>query len=384
MPVLEQVGTSWETTVLLNSTMPACGQATAAHYWLAITAPYQLISGTPTRLKPVVNTDPAKGAPYGSSCQVLVTFTNLDQVPETATLVVDQPGMSSTVALTVSRNVTLADYLGYPAIAGLIITFLSLFLSVLLVWRHDPKSSHPIRDWLERPILGSGAWTVNDSWATNISTGLVVIAAVLGATTATNSLFPGVALDRFSIVNIAAGFFVVAAPVLFGILYSQFTARHPGLTADATIKLPRLRAVTIRVPSGASITMAADTTIQDGFARWANVRSGGTYQIPPGARIHVLAGIQEVAQTFVQAAEEQVRNVVPRAGPAGVGPVPAALPGAYASRILALRRAIEQALAHQVTQRDVLNSDGPAGWRPGSGGWCRLRLANQDPAVRLP
>jgi hypothetical protein len=29
-------------------------------------------------------------------------------------------------------------------------------------------------------------------------------------------------------------------------------------------------------------------------------------------------------------------------------------------------------------------ASGPAGWRPGSGGWCRLRLADHDPGVRLP
>lgn len=340
-PVLHQVGTSWETTILLNSTMPACGQPEAAHYWLATTTPNQVIQGTPTRPKPAVSTDPAKGAPpYGSSCQVLVTFTDLDQVPETATLVVDQPGMSSAVTLMVSRNVTLTDYLVYPAVAGLVIAFLSLALSLRLIWKHDRESYQSFQDWLARPILGSGAWTVNDSWATNISTGLVVIAAVLGATTATNSLFPGVALDRFSIVNIAAGFFVVAAPVLFGILYSRFTAHHPGLTADATIKLPRLRAATISVPSGASITMAADTTIRDSMTRWATVRGDGTYQIPPGTKIQVLAGIREVAQRVVQETEGEVPDQAPR--------------------VQELRPAIEQALANQLTRPYVLSSDQPA------------------------
>jgi hypothetical protein len=220
-----------------------------------------------------------------------------------------------------SRNVNLTDYLGIPAIVGAIITVLSLLLSALLVWRHDRKrkekcEKYGIQDWrdcLDRPILGSGAWTANDSWATNISTGLVVIAAVLGATTATNSLFPGVALDRFSIVNIAAGFFVVAAPVVFGILYSQYTAKYPGLTADATVKLPRLRAATISVPSGASITVAADTAIEDGDARWAIVRAGGTYQIPPGAEIQLLIGVQDVARACVEAAKPEIADVLAQA-----------------------------------------------------------------------
>src|ERR1700733_14162056 len=42
-PVLHQVGTAWETTVLLNDINPGCGDVTAAKYWLAITTPYQVI-----------------------------------------------------------------------------------------------------------------------------------------------------------------------------------------------------------------------------------------------------------------------------------------------------------------------------------------------------
>ena len=216
----------------------------------------------------------------------------------------------------VSRNVSLTDYLGIPAITGSAITILSLLLSVLLVRRYDRKRNYGYpgtRDWLERPILGSGAWTANDSWATNISTGLIVVGTILSATMATNSLFPGIPLDRFAIVNITAGFFVVAAPVVFGILYSQFTASNPGLTADATVKLPDLRAATISLPSGASITMAADSTIRDGSARWATVRAGGTYQIPPGAQIQVVCGIQSVAQPCIQAAEPEVAKVLAQA-----------------------------------------------------------------------
>lgn len=73
---------------------------------------------------------------------------------------------------------------------------------------------------LGRPVLGSGAWALNDNWATNISAGLVVVGTVLATTSAANSLFPGVALDRFAIVNIVAAAIVAAAPVVFGILTS--------------------------------------------------------------------------------------------------------------------------------------------------------------------
>lgn len=279
--MLRQVGpTSWQTTVLLTDTGPTCLQAAKAHYWLATTTPYLVVPGTPVVSRPITD-----GGSSGSSCPVLVTFSKLSQTPQTATLVIDQPGMSETVALTVSRDVTLTDYLLIPILVGLGITLASLVFSVVLVRRNDRKGtngSDGLRDLLQRPILGSGAWTANDSWATNITTGLVVVGAVLSAVTASTSLFPGVALDEFSLVTIAAGFFVAAAPVLFGILYSSMTTRQPGLVADATVALPHLRAGIISIPSGASITMAGDTTMQDGSGGWATVRGGGSYQVLPG------------------------------------------------------------------------------------------------------
>ncbi len=355
-PVLRQVGSAeWETIVLLDDTGPACGQVRAARYWLATTAPNERISASVAGVAPVGNTEPAASALLnGSACQVTLVFAGLGQVPATAALAVDQPGTSSTVTLTVSRDVSLFEYLGIPFLTGLVIAYLSLLLSVLYVRRPGWKSSRGIRDWLEHPIVGSGAWTANDSWATNISTGLVVVAAVLGATTATNSLFPGVALDRFSLVNIAAGLFVVAAPVVFGILYSWFTASNPGLTADAVVRLPLLRAATIKVPSGASITMAADTLIQDGSARWAIVRGGGTYQISPGAEIQVLVGISAVAEGSVRVAEPVIANVlaqaVARTGAEAAAPAPA-------DALRALKLAVEQAVTNAVLQPDILDDE---------------------------
>jgi hypothetical protein len=291
---------------------------------------------------------------------VLVVFAELGQVPKAATRVVDRPRTSSAVTLPVSRNVTLTDYLGIPAITGSVVAILSLLGSALLVGSSDRKRKKKFLgwDWLQRPILGSSAWTANDSWATNISTALLVVATVLVTTTATNSLFPGVALDRFAIVNIVAGFFVAAAPVVFGILYSQFTARNPGLTADATVKLPLHQPATISVPSGASITMATDATIQDSSARWAKVRGGSTYQIPPGAEIRVLAGIQAVAQACVEAVGVQaavqrgIQAARQRAAQTDVTRVQAG--------IQELKLAIEQAIADAITQPNIPDGGQPA------------------------
>jgi hypothetical protein len=257
---------------------------------------------------------------------------------------------------TAAPDVTTFDYLGIPAITGAGVALLTLLLSVWLIRKNESlirsNNSKPergwaaLRDWLQHPILGAGAWTANDSWATNISTGLVVVAAVLGATTTAGTLFPGLQLDRFSLVNIAAGFFVAAAPVVFGILYASFTTRNPGLMADATVSVPGLRAAAISVPSGASITVVMDTTMADGSIRWATVRGGGSYQIAPGTAIAVLTGISAAAKTCVDAG----RLAFPQASEAPN--VPADAPGMSAD-VQALTLAVEQAFVRAVTPLNV-------------------------------
>jgi hypothetical protein len=249
------------------------------------------------------------------------------------------------------RQIWVFYYLGIPALAGFGITVLCLWLSVVLVHRQDrgqANNRQSTRDWLERPILGSGAWTASDSWATNISTGFVVVGTFIAATASPSGLFPGIALDRFAFANLAAGFFVAAAPVLFGILYSRFTAKNPGLTADATVGLLGLRVATIDVPSGATVTLAADSAIHDDTPRWAVLRAGGAYQIPQGAKIRVVAGVQAAAQRCVTEAGASIKAAAPHASATAIQ---AATEG--------LRLAIERALARAVagpTDPD----DGPA------------------------
>ena len=154
----------------------------------------------------------------------------------------------------------------------------------------------PIRrsgaDFWEHPVVGSGAWALNDSWATNITTGLVVVGTVLTTTTAANSLFPGIALDRFAIVNIVVGGIVVAAPLVFGILYARWTGKNPGVPADATLGLPpdgNDPPATITVAAGASIVTSGSATVRwhdnDGIGH--QVRTDKAITIPPGSRIRV-------------------------------------------------------------------------------------------------
>jgi hypothetical protein len=387
-PVLQQTGGTWETTVLLSSVSPACGQLSGVHYWLVTTAPDRVIHGSAPQPTSTMDTDATGG--YGSTCQVVVTFGGLAQVPRTATLLIDQaatpgtPGTSSPVMLAVSRNVTLNDYLVIPAVMGGSVTIATLFLSVVLVRRYDRKRKKRrsrVWDWLMHPILGSGAWTANDSWATNISTGLVVVSTVLAAVSADNSLFPGVAIDRFVIVNIVAGFFVAAAPVVFGILYSWLTAVRPGLIADATVQLPSLHAATISVPSGASITLAADTGIKDDSGHWAKVRGGGSYQIAPGATIQVAAGVQAIAGPCHEAAKLAVTDV--RARDALQRPADLTVVAVYAIEAIDAAGAAGAEAAVRAGLQAASRGAGPADDAGVQAGLQALRLAVEQAVAEL-
>ncbi len=288
--VLRQVGSQgWTTTVLLNDNKSAC--MGKPFYWLFTTSPDRIIGPAPATVTPIANPG------TGSSCEVTVGFTGLRQVPETAALVINQPGGSSAIPLSVSRDVTLYYYLVIPVAVGVLMALVGFLISKYRVQLYDkagrllPRSG---TDFWEHPIAGSGAWALNDSWATNITTGLVVVGTILTTTTAANSLFPGVALDRFAIVNVVVGGIVVAAPIVFGILYARWTGKHPGVPADATLRLPSdggdppVAPAAITVPAGASIVTSGTATV-----RWQHgqiedrVCTDKAIAIPPGSRIRV-------------------------------------------------------------------------------------------------
>jgi hypothetical protein len=293
--VLRQAGDQWETTVLVTG-KAGCAQLGSATYWLATTPDGAFGPGR------VAGTAAGPGA---DDCEVTVAFSSLAQVPVSAALVFDQGGTSTSLALTVSRDVTLASYLGIPALAGGIAVLLYL-LSLAFVTTYDwGGRAHRLLSpaWWKHSVPASGAWTANDSWATNISTGLVVVATFLAASTASSSLFPGVALDRFGIVNILAGVFVVTAPVLFGILYAYFTGRTQGPSADSVVSVPSNGQVVLRVPSGATITPVATTEVTGGppeppvqggpvasGAQWApaaQFKTGDAHQVAPYSLITI-------------------------------------------------------------------------------------------------
>ncbi len=291
-PGLVQTGPGqWTTTVMVDTTSPSCpGPVTS--YWLQTISPDGMIQGT------VINPDPkpkatatpkrtATPAPSaspkqsavtaskngsspapGSTCEVTVQFTGLHQTPVSAVLAIDQPGSSVSLQLTVSRAVTLLYYLCIPVIAGAALALAVVVFAMLRVKIYDPDARR-LRPWQDRrhywshPLTAAGAWSSNDSWATNISGGLVVVGSLLAALPVSSAaFFPGVALDRFIPVTLAVGLILAAAPLAFGILYTRWTAHDPAATADAILSLPT--GVQALVARRAEATLAPNTALRIG------------------------------------------------------------------------------------------------------------------------
>lgn len=273
--VLRQAGPRWQTTVIVNYPGTSCPPLSA--YALEASPPQEVMAPSPNLSHAGTN---RRGA-----CKVALTFGSLPQVPSSASLAVTVAGTTTTVPLTVVRQVSLLEYVWIPVFSGLGLAAL-LWLSAVTfvrVYPRDPDKDGqrsritPFRPeiWPFRPefwrytITASGAWTVNDSWATNVTTVTAVIATALGATSAADALFPGVQLDRFAILNIFAAGIAASAPLVFAVLYARWTARNPGPTADATIVPPPM----LRLTERKRVTAPAEAAVQ---------------ALPPGTMIDVV------------------------------------------------------------------------------------------------
>jgi hypothetical protein len=226
------------------------------------------------------------------------------------------------------RPVSPGRYLLLPALAGLAMVVLLLVFALIFVkvydWRGDPITRPSLEFW-RYTVTATGAWTVNDSWATNIAPIIGILATAFGVTTAASSVFPGVSLVPFEVVNLAAVAIIAIVPFAFSILYARWTAENPGLTADSTIVPPvlwkdfagtrafRSRAVKINAPAGAALTVPGGAAVAGTFSKeiiWASVggavtdviaithigeipkhlKAGATLQLPPGTKIKAVPG----------------------------------------------------------------------------------------------
>lgn len=243
-PVLQQLGNGdWKTTVVVTGASNGCPTA-QGDYWLNTTSPDMTI-------QPKSNAVPV-GAEVGPSCEITLTFAGQKiAVPATATLVL---GGASALPLAIARNITFFGYLVFPLIIGLAmaVSLLLLSLRCIRVYNWGGEEQRPFRkkqanvgklqkyfnkEFWQHEVYASGAWTLNDSWATNISTALAVIATVIGLVPATDLLFHGIALDRFSILNAIAAGIAGAAPLVIAVRYARWIRLHPGVTDDAELWL---------------------------------------------------------------------------------------------------------------------------------------------------
>jgi hypothetical protein len=289
-PILQETPSgTWHTTVLLTGFTGKCpaGQLRRRDYELETTAP-SLVRG-PSSVAQVASAEEGKA---GASCEVLLTFLALKSVPATATLVLLG---SSSVTLTVSRYLTPGDYLGPPAAFGGIMTAALLILALLFVRVYDRTGGRLNwwRLWGKRTgfwtyrISASGAWTLNDSWATNIVTAAGLLGSILGFTLSpADSPFHGLGLDRFAILAAIAAGIAAAAPLLFSILYGIWSGISPGMTDRASVKDPAGGETKIGVPSGAKVLLPWGATLTD-QGQHKEVSPGSAVPVPPGAVITV-------------------------------------------------------------------------------------------------
>jgi hypothetical protein len=268
-PVLQQQrdGT-WQTTVLVTGATGGC-PLTANRYALDTTSPDLVLAlqGKPVLVSP----QPGVQVPAGS-CEVRLTFAALSPVPATATLVIDG---ASALPLAVSRNLGYPYFIGYPVGAGalLALALLAWVLRYLRVYNRQGTEQKPfIKDrgqrspnpgFWEHEVYASGAWTLTDSWATNIAAAIGVVTTLLSLVAAASLLFRGVDLSRFVIVNAVAAGIAAAAPLVFGVLYARRLRLRPGVTSDARLEVtePTWPGSTVTLKGQSAVTLAAGTLV---------------------------------------------------------------------------------------------------------------------------
>ena len=292
-PILQQTSSGmWRITVLVAGFTGQCpaGKRNLKSYLLQTISPDRAlhpVGASPAGPQPV-RAGGGRTSPT-ASCQVMLTFAGPSAVPATATLVIDG---SSSVTLTVSRHLTVGSYLGPPIFWGGAMVVALLILSVSFVRVYD-SPGEPLRFWRlwgERAgfwtqrISASGAWTLNDSWATNIVTTAGLLGTVLGiALSPVDTPFHGLGLDRFSVLAALAAGTIAVAPLLFAVLYGTWSVLSPGMTDNASITgFPDTH---ITVPSGAKVLVPWGASLTSQHEGGVTITAGATITVPPGADI---------------------------------------------------------------------------------------------------
>jgi hypothetical protein len=298
-PVLAQTpGNQWQVTVQVFNTGGTCpaGVRHDGDYLLETTLPARVLAAsqaTEVAAPPAI----ATGV---TSCEVQLTFPGPQRVPATATLVIDG---ASTLSLTISRDLPVWGYLATPLeFGGALAAGLLILAMFIRLYRPDGKKKQPFwrprrkgrsifGDFWKHQLTAASAWSLNDSWATNIAASAAVLTTILGLTT-TDTLFRGLLLDRFSILMAVAGAIAAAAPLLFGLLYAFWITRNPGLTDNAVVMPPPCLKATLSSPShagqqaqGRTVFLVQPSAIRTRGAAEATLPRGTPVTLPHGTLI---------------------------------------------------------------------------------------------------
>jgi len=293
-PVLHEAGHgSWTTTVGVSDSSGCLGKRT---YWLVTTSPdgrFSTSAGTAAN---------QAACPPGTISEVAITFdlgSGLASVPSAAALVLNQPAASTappaTVSLTVQRDVPGFDYLWIPLITGLVAAFLFIVLAGAIGLPYRDKLNEAAytvgffrgnaKQFWTMPVYASAAWTFNDSWATTITAFAAAVAGLLTAAGTFSSIFPGVQLGRFALMNVACGGIVVIPPLLFGVLNAVCSRHRDLLNPDGEVEIKKGHPAAIISPAGATISFAGGGTFGT-----THIKAGGAIPVPPGSKVKIARG----------------------------------------------------------------------------------------------
>ena len=188
------------------------------------------------------------------------------------------------------QHVSQLYYLVIPVLTGaflvLVLVTLTMLIGVPCLDARTGTAHAGGKFWISR-FYASGAWTFNDSWATNIGTLGTTIGVLLAAGGTLQSIFSTLDLNPFVIMNVACGGVIASAPLLFGIVNVMCSHRFPMALADASVRVGK--DITMLVPAGASIAVPGGATIGTGKEK-VLVKAGGTIPAPPGSTVTIKSG----------------------------------------------------------------------------------------------
>lgn len=288
VPIVPAVGTAtltqvsgdtWTTTVALD-TAALCGAANTFDLVTTADIPATTVSydGASAPDCAALGGQSSEGPPHAVTA-VTLAFTSpaLSAVPQSATLAVTPPAAALAagdppvdITLTVSREVSAAEYVWKPVGCGLALALL-LVLAAGITGTRDAAGRRS-RAWRasfwRAPLYAPSAWTFSGSWATNFSALGALAGTVLTASGTVAGLVPGVDLGRLGLLFAIAGIFAVIAPQVFMVLNTRFSNATPPPVPAAFAASGDVAATEMWVMLTASCLTAFGIGAETGLVGW--------------------------------------------------------------------------------------------------------------------